>query len=203
VVGRTVQLNQHPFTILGITPPGFRGTVLIFSPDFFVPIVNQEQVDGWNGLNDRANRWVGAVMGHLKAGLRASERCSNRAGTKRESNKKAGFGLHLLAAATLSRQACASSTREHSRAWMRRRLSGSRNPSGVSYSIRCDIRFSRASDNPAAMFGRWRGSRGIRASQLAVATSILRTTRCSPRCHAWVGTKLGTMNCKQPVSRGV
>jgi predicted permease len=69
VVGRTVQLNKHPFTILGITPPGFRGTVLIFSPDFFVPIVNQEQVDGWNGLNDRANRWVGAVMGHLKAGV--------------------------------------------------------------------------------------------------------------------------------------
>ena len=69
VVGRTVQLNKHPFTILGVTPPGFRGTVLIFSPDFFVPIVNQEQVDGWNGLTDRANRWVGAVLGHLKAGV--------------------------------------------------------------------------------------------------------------------------------------
>ena len=69
VVGRTVELNKHPFTILGVTPPGFRGTVLIFSPDFFVPIVNQEQVDGWNGLNDRGNRWVGAVMGHLKSGV--------------------------------------------------------------------------------------------------------------------------------------
>ena len=69
VVGRVVQLNKHPFTILGVTPPGFRGTVLIFSPDFFVPIVNQEQVDGWNGLNDRGNRWVGSVAGHLKAGV--------------------------------------------------------------------------------------------------------------------------------------
>ena len=68
VVGRTVQINKHPFTIIGVTPPGFRGTVLIFLPDFFVPIVNQEQVDGWNGLNDRANRWVIAV-GHLKAGV--------------------------------------------------------------------------------------------------------------------------------------
>ena len=73
VVGRTVQLNKHPFTILGVTPPGFRGTVLIFSPDFFVPIVNQEQVDGWNGLNDRGNRWVGAVVGHLKAGGNATQ----------------------------------------------------------------------------------------------------------------------------------
>ena len=69
VVGRTVQLNKHPFTILGVTPPGFRGTVLFFMIDFFVPIVNQEQVDGFNGLNDRSNRWVGSIMGHLKAGV--------------------------------------------------------------------------------------------------------------------------------------
>ena len=73
VVGRTVQLNKHPFTIVGVTPPGFRGTVLIFSPDLFVPMVNQEQVDGWSGLNDRANRWVGAVVGHLKAGVTAAQ----------------------------------------------------------------------------------------------------------------------------------
>ena len=53
VVGRTVQLNKHPFTILGVTPPGFRGTILFFWPDFFVPMVNKEQVDGLNGLNDR------------------------------------------------------------------------------------------------------------------------------------------------------
>jgi predicted permease len=69
VVGRVLQLNRHPFTVIGVTPPGFRGTVLIFSPDFFVPIVNQEQVDGWNGLNARGNRWIGEVLGHLKAGV--------------------------------------------------------------------------------------------------------------------------------------
>lgn len=73
VVGRTIQLNKHPFTVLGVTPPGFRGTVLIFSPDVFVPMVNQEQVDGWNGLNDRGNRWVGAVVGHLKAGVTSEQ----------------------------------------------------------------------------------------------------------------------------------
>jgi len=69
VVGRSVQLNKHPFTIVGVTPPGFRGSVLIFSPDFFVPIVNQEQVDGTNLLNDRGNRWLGSVIGRLKAGV--------------------------------------------------------------------------------------------------------------------------------------
>src|SRR5882672_10613453 len=37
VVGRTVQLNKHPFTIVGVTPPEFHGTLVFFYPDFFVP----------------------------------------------------------------------------------------------------------------------------------------------------------------------
>jgi predicted permease len=69
VVGRTVQLNKHPFTILGVAPPAFHGTLLIFSPDFFVPMVNQEQVDGDSFLNDRGTRRVFEVLGHLKAGV--------------------------------------------------------------------------------------------------------------------------------------
>jgi predicted permease len=73
VVGRVLQLNRHPFTVIGVTPPSFRGTVLIFSADFFVPIVNQEQVDGWNGLNARGNRLVGEVIGHLKAGVTSAQ----------------------------------------------------------------------------------------------------------------------------------
>ena len=67
VVGRVVQLNNHPFAILGVTPPGFRGTLVFFSAEFFAPMVNQEQIEGWNGLNDRGNRSVLGVMGHLKA----------------------------------------------------------------------------------------------------------------------------------------
>jgi len=69
VVGRVLQLNRHPFAVIGVTPPGFRGTVLIFSPDFFVPIVNQEQADESNALNARGNRWISEVLGHLRAGI--------------------------------------------------------------------------------------------------------------------------------------
>jgi predicted permease len=68
-VGRTVQLSKHPFTILGVAPPPFHGTLLFYSPDFFVPIVNAEQVDGANFLNARGTRWVFEVLGHLKAGV--------------------------------------------------------------------------------------------------------------------------------------
>jgi predicted permease len=69
VVGRVVQINKHPFTIIGVAPPGFRGTLQFFSPDFFAPIVNVEQVEGRNILNERGKRLVLMVMGHLKAGV--------------------------------------------------------------------------------------------------------------------------------------
>ena len=69
VVGRVVQVNKHPFTILGVAPPGFNGTLVFFNPGFFVPIVNQEQVEGENDLNARGKRWVFMTMGHLKAGV--------------------------------------------------------------------------------------------------------------------------------------
>ena len=69
VVGRVVQVNKNPFTIVGVAPKEFRGTLVFFSPDFFLPIVNQEQVEGKNTLNDRGKHWVFSVIGHLKAGV--------------------------------------------------------------------------------------------------------------------------------------
>jgi predicted permease len=73
VVGRVVQLNKHPFTILGVAPPEFRGTLLFVFPDFWVPIVNQEQVEGLNVLNERGNRGLLMVLGHLKPGVTTAQ----------------------------------------------------------------------------------------------------------------------------------
>jgi predicted permease len=69
VVGRTVRVNKHPFTIVGVAPPGFHGTMLLFAPEFFVPIVNQEQVDGEDLLKVRGKRRILEMVGHLKAGV--------------------------------------------------------------------------------------------------------------------------------------
>ncbi len=69
VVGRVVLVNKHPFTILGVAPPEFNGTLLFFFPDFWAPMVQQEQIQGLRVLNDRGQRDIFMVLGHLKAGV--------------------------------------------------------------------------------------------------------------------------------------
>ncbi len=70
VVGRVVQIDKHPFTILGVAQPGFRGTLSFLSPDFFMPVVNQAQVDGENLLDARSSdRGLFEAFGHLKPGV--------------------------------------------------------------------------------------------------------------------------------------
>ena len=74
VVGRVVRVNKHPFTVVGVTPPEFRGTLLFFSPSFFVPIVNHEQWTGQSVLQDRGNRFaVMQAIGHLKPGITSEQ----------------------------------------------------------------------------------------------------------------------------------
>jgi predicted permease len=66
VLGRTIQLNKYPFTVLGVAPPQFRGTALFFAPDLWVPIVNQMQILGESRLNARGLRGIW-VVGRLKS----------------------------------------------------------------------------------------------------------------------------------------
>ena len=77
VVGRVVQLNKHPFTVLGVAPPEFRGTLAFLFPDFWVPLVNQQQVEGANVLNERSNRGILMVLGHLKPGVTPAQAISD------------------------------------------------------------------------------------------------------------------------------
>ena len=68
-VGRVVQVNRHPFTILGVAPPEFRGTLVFGCPDFWIPLINQEQIEGVNVREERGNRDLLMVLGHLKPGV--------------------------------------------------------------------------------------------------------------------------------------
>ena len=69
VTGRIIRVNKHPFTIIGVAPPDFRGTLVFYSPNFFVPLVDREEVEGATDLNDRGSRSLLQVIGHLKPGV--------------------------------------------------------------------------------------------------------------------------------------
>jgi predicted permease len=69
VVGRATQLNKHPYTVIGVAPRDFHGTMIMFTPDFYVPFVNQGEVAGGDPLNDRATRSMFELFGHLKPGV--------------------------------------------------------------------------------------------------------------------------------------
>jgi predicted permease len=67
-VGRTAQINKHPYTIVGVAPPDFRGTELFFAPDLWAPIVDMPQIAGWDPLDERGDHFTWAI-GHLKPGV--------------------------------------------------------------------------------------------------------------------------------------
>jgi len=68
IIGTTVDLNKHPFTILGVAPKEFHGTELFFWPEFWMPMINEEQVEGYNFLTKRDSHGI-FVIGMLKPGV--------------------------------------------------------------------------------------------------------------------------------------
>ena len=70
VVGRTVRVNDHPMTVIGVAPAGFHGIEVGESVDVFVPLAMQAQVmPTWpNAIGEWRTRWL-TVMARLKDGV--------------------------------------------------------------------------------------------------------------------------------------
>ena len=67
VVGRQINLNNVAFTVVGITPQGFDGTMQVgSSPDVSIPIAWEAQVRGGRPLMAGAGAWWLRLMGRLK-----------------------------------------------------------------------------------------------------------------------------------------
>jgi predicted permease len=68
VVGTTVELNKHRFTVVGVAPAQFHGTERFVWPDYWIPMVNEQQVEGSDYLHSRTFVTV-TVIGRLKPGV--------------------------------------------------------------------------------------------------------------------------------------
>ena len=63
VLGRPVILNGRPFTVIGVAPEGFRGTVAYLNLDVWVPMMMQQALlGGGDRLSLRGNHWLQALV---------------------------------------------------------------------------------------------------------------------------------------------
>lgn len=69
IVGKTVQINLHPYTIVGVAPEGFQGCKSGIRSELWIPVGMDSQVWG-NGrrINERGTFWLN-VLGKLKPGV--------------------------------------------------------------------------------------------------------------------------------------
>ena len=100
-----MRLNKHQFTIVGVTPQGFNGTLLFFQPDIFAPIIDHP-LFSTDSLTDRGNRWVFMTLGDLglaSAILQQRDLNEGQASAVFHINLLAGFacGLIFLASSPL------------------------------------------------------------------------------------------------------
>ncbi len=78
-IGRTIEINQAPFTVVGIAPPGFLGVSAVFGPDVWLPATMATQVlppPMQDILSDRGKPFFQAV-GRLKPGIDRSRAEAN------------------------------------------------------------------------------------------------------------------------------
>jgi putative ABC transport system permease protein len=71
VIGGNYQINGHPFTMIGVTPPGFYGAKLAGwgMPDFWLPVTTEPLINGDTTQLDRPQRNFLDVIGRVRRGV--------------------------------------------------------------------------------------------------------------------------------------
>jgi len=66
VINQTLLINAHPFTIVGVVPPGFHSIVGGATPETFVPLTTKNIITPrWQDLEDFNSHWL-MIVGRLK-----------------------------------------------------------------------------------------------------------------------------------------
>ena len=73
VVGQTLEINQHPYTIVGVAPAVFQGSQTGLRSEIWIPIMMEEQLMPQGDLlHDHHYFWLTA-LGRLKPGVRPEQ----------------------------------------------------------------------------------------------------------------------------------
>ena len=77
IVGQTLRINNYPFTVIGVAPPGFYGDTVGDAQDFWVPVTMQEQIiTGRKWLDSYNVTWL-HVIARLKPGVSVANAAAN------------------------------------------------------------------------------------------------------------------------------
>ena len=68
-IGKTISLDGHPFTILGVTGPSFFGVDVGRSPQVYAPLCAEAIVRGPRSMLDQRAAWMFNIMGRPLPGL--------------------------------------------------------------------------------------------------------------------------------------
>ncbi len=76
VVGRRIEVDKQPFTVIGVAPRNFHGTELFLWPDLWVPMVDAPEISGYSYLDKRYSHGL-FVVGRLKPGVSERQAAEN------------------------------------------------------------------------------------------------------------------------------
>jgi predicted permease len=69
ILGQSININQHAYTIVGVTPPLFQGSMIALRSDIWIPVMMEQQIlPNGDLLHDHSDFWLLAV-GRLKPGI--------------------------------------------------------------------------------------------------------------------------------------
>jgi len=70
IIGQTVQVNNHAFTVIGVAPENFRGAYYFLEPDFYIPLTTMGLLDPnqEDDLNKRGASYL-RVLGRIQPGV--------------------------------------------------------------------------------------------------------------------------------------
>jgi predicted permease len=72
IIGKTIQINLHPYTIVGVAPKGFHGCASGLRDEIWIPLGMDSMVWGSKRIDQRDTQWLN-VLGRLHPGVDASQ----------------------------------------------------------------------------------------------------------------------------------